>query len=156
MSTREVQITQLKPMRVASAYGFGEHPEKLAWQQMVKWAQPKGFLRNIQAHPIFGFNNPYPTPEAPQYGYEFWIKVEQEVESEGTIRIVEFLGGKYAVTRCDVNGHPESIPESWQHLAKWCNDNNHPLAQHPALEQFLGTPDDLEHLVLMLHCPISS
>ena len=83
MSTTDVQIVRLEPMRVASTYGFGEHPEDQAWQILAEWAKPKGLLDDIDAHPIFGFNNPYPTPDNPKYGYEFWIKVGPAVEPEG-------------------------------------------------------------------------
>jgi DNA gyrase inhibitor GyrI len=141
-------------MRVATAYGFGENPEQLAWQALVAWAKPKCLLEDLEAHPIFGLNNPYPRQDNPKYGYEFWIKVGPELEPEGGIRIEECFGGLYAVTRCEVKGHPESIPVTWQRLVKWCKENRHTLGHHPALEHFLGTPDDLEHLVLNLYCPI--
>ena len=85
---------------------------------MVEWAQPKGFLDDLATHPIFGFNNPYPIPQNPRYGYEFWMKVGVEVGPEGEIRIGGFLGGLYAVTRCEAQGHPEkNIPAGWQSLA---------------------------------------
>ncbi len=154
MNADEIQIVHLQPMRMASAYGFGEHPEDQAWQQLANWARPRGFLDNIEAHPIFGFNNPYPTPDSPKYGYEFWIKVAREVEPDGQIRIVEFLGGAYALGRCEVQGHPETIPTSWQNLVQCCRDNNRVFGKHQALEGFVGTPDDLDHLVLDLYCPI--
>jgi len=155
MSTSDVQIVRLEPMRVASTYGFGEHPEDQAWQILAEWAKPKGLLDDIDAHPIFGFNNPYPTPDNPKYGYEFWIKVGPAVEPEGEVRIVEFLGGTYAVMLCEVKGHPEkNVPESWQRLAQWCRDNGRAFGHHHAMERFLSHPDDLDHLVLSLYCPV--
>ncbi len=150
-----INIIRLEPMRVASAYGFGDQPEAIAWDKLSAWAKPKGFLDDIGCHPIFGFNNPYPTEEHPRYGYEFWMKVGAETEPEDEIRIGEFFGGTYAVARCEVNGHPENILAAWQLLATWCKQNNHTMG-HNALERFLTTPDDLERLVLELHCPIVS
>ncbi|RPH36774.1 AraC family transcriptional regulator [bacterium] len=154
MDNLAVQLIRLEPMRVATAYGFGENPEELAWQALVAWASPKCLLDDLEAHPIFGLNNPYPGPDSPKYGYEFWLKVGPEVEPEGYIRVEEFFGGLYAVTRCEVKGHPEVIPETWQKLAQWCGENRHPLGHHPALERFLSSPGDLEDLVLNLCCPI--
>jgi DNA gyrase inhibitor GyrI len=96
-------------------------------------------------------------PGSTRYGYEFWIKVGPEAEPEGNVRIGEFFGGTYAVARCEVLGDPgKTIPSRWQALAEWCKNNHHPLAHHPALERFLGLPDDLDHLVMILHCPIVS
>ena len=141
-------------MRCASAYGFGEHPEDLAWRRLSGWARPRGLLDDRDAHPIFGFNNPYPTSESPNYGYEFWIKVGQEVVPHEDIRIVEFMGGTYAMTRCEVRGHPEKISKCWQELATRCKEAGHRFGKHPALEGFWGTPEDLDNLVVNLYCPI--
>ena len=156
MAIGTIEIVHLDAVRVASAYGFGANPEEIAWRKLVAWAKPKGFLDDIALHPIFGLNNPYPSGPNARYGYEFWIKVGPEVEPEGEIRIGEFLGGNYAVARCEVKGHPESIAGGWQELAVWCKKNNHALASHHALERFLSIPDDLNALVLELCCPIVS
>ncbi len=154
MTPDRVEIRRVEPMRVASAYGFGTNPEEIAWAQLSRWAGPRGFLDDLNAFPVFGLNNPYPTPENPRYGYEFWMKVGPEVEPEGQIRIGEFFGGMYAVTRCDVAGHPERIAEAWQALADWCKDHGHPMGVHHALEHFCTRPDDLSLLVIELYCPI--
>jgi DNA gyrase inhibitor GyrI len=157
MKTPDVRIVRLEPMRVASAYGFGTSPEEAAWQTLAGWAKPKGFLDNLTEHPLFGFNNPYPTPDNPNYGYEFWIRVGSDVEPGGGVRIGEFFGGTYAVTRCEVRGNPGStVPPAWQSLVQWCKDHQRTLGQHHALEGFLTLPDDLNRLVLNLYCPILS
>ena len=157
MTPLKVEIVQLEPMRVASTYGFGTNPEEIAWKKMEEWASPRGLLERPYSHPIFGFNNPYPTPDHPRYGYEFWISVDPDMEPEGDVRIVEFFGGLYAVARCEVEGNPASaIPATWKNLADWCKANRHPLAHHPALERFFASPVDPEHLVLDLYCPIVS
>ena len=149
-----VEIVRLDAMRVASAYGFGTNPEEIAWQKLASWAKPKGFLVDVFTHPVFGFNNPYPTPTTPRYGYELWMKVGPDVEPERDIRIGEFFGGLFAVTRCNVQGHPENIPSTWQALAAWCMEYDHPTGLHPAMERFLSSPEDLSNLVLDLYCPI--
>jgi DNA gyrase inhibitor GyrI len=155
MQASAVQIIRLEAMRVASAYGYGNNPEEIAWGKMAAWAQSKGFLADSTGHPIFGFNNPYPMTGMSRYGYEFWMKVGTEVEPEGDIRINEFLGGTYAVTRCEVRGHPETrVPEAWKTLADWCRQRGRSLGPHHALERFLGSPEDLDSLVLDLFCPI--
>ena len=154
MNDLAVRIVHLDPMRVATAYGFGENPEELAWETFMAWARPRGLLDDLDSRPVFGINNPYPAPNHKKYGYEFWVKVGPEVEPEGGIRIEEFFGGSYAVTRCEVKGNPDRIAETWRTLAAWCESNNHQLGRHPALERFLSTPGDLELLVLELYCPI--
>jgi DNA gyrase inhibitor GyrI len=151
----DVAIVDLPAMRVASAYGFGECPEEQAWNAMQAWAQPKGLLDDLQERHLFGFNNPYPTPASPKYGYEMWLEVGPALEPGDGIRILEFFGGRYAVQRCEVHGHPETaIPAGWQSLAEWCRSHDHQLALHPALERFLSLPSETATLVLQLYCPI--
>ncbi len=155
MDDSEIRVVTLEPIRIATSYGFGKQPEEIAWENMKQWAQPKGLLANLEAYPLFGCNNPYPAPGSTNYGYEFWLAVGPGVEPRGNIRIGEFFGGMYAVARCEVHGDPGgTIPSGWQELGEWCKRNKRRRATHPALERFLGTPDDLDHLVLILHYPI--
>ena len=114
MSELNVRIVNLEAMRVASAYGFGPSPEMVAWQNLMDWARPKGFLDFPEKHRIFGFNNPDPPSGSPNYGYEFWLEVGSEVEPEGEIRVQNFTGGLYAVTRCV---GVENITAMWKRLA---------------------------------------
>jgi DNA gyrase inhibitor GyrI len=153
-SPLNIQIVRLDAMRIASAYGFGDSPEEVAWQNLARWAKPRGFLDNLSDHPVYGFNNPYPTPATPRYGYELWMKVGPEVEPENDVRIGEFFGGLYATTRCEVHGNPEKIPATWQSLAAWCKTNGYATGTHHALERYLSSPDDLASLMLELYCPI--
>ncbi len=155
MNSHDIQIVNLEPMRAASVYAFGNSPEPEAWKKLVSWAKPKGFLNNIDEHPIFGFNNPNPLSENSKYGYELWIKVSFEVEPSGDIRIIEFRGGPYAVIRCEAEGQPyKNIPASWQYLVDWCRINNYKLGYHQSMEKFLTAGDDPDNLILDLFCPI--
>jgi DNA gyrase inhibitor GyrI len=155
MTSINVDIVRLDPMRAASFYGYGTNPEEQAWNKLVEWAGPRGYLGNIAANPICGFNNPNPGAESPKYGYEFLIRVGPESEPEGDMRIVEFLGGAYAVTRCDTEGHPETtVPSRWKMLADWCRENHRRLDRRPALEKPVTVPGDVKNLVVDLCCPI--
>ena len=158
MSELEVRIVKLEPIRVASVYGFGDSPESVAWEKMVAWAKPKGMLDNPEKHRIFGFNNPNPSPGSPNYGYEFWITVDADVEPEGEVRIQDFSGGLYAVTRCEVKGEPHhTIPETWKKLVKWLVDSEYDHASHQWLEEHHwpdASPGDIDAMVLDLYAPI--
>ncbi len=155
MDTLNVQIIKLKPMRMASAYGFGDNPEDQAWQRIYAWAKPQGLLEDVAAHPMYGFNNPNPSPASTHYGYEIWMKVEPSVEPTGDIRIVEFTGGAYATMRCFAQGDPaKNIPAAWKALADWCKSNNLRFGHHQPLESVVSGRDNPAELVLDLFCPI--
>jgi DNA gyrase inhibitor GyrI len=154
MDELEVRIIELEPMRVASAHAFGEGPERQALAKLVAWAEPKGLLEDLEKHRVFGFNNPDPSPGSPNYGYEFWIAVGPDVEPEGDIRIKEFPGGLYAVTRCEAKNPWEDIPGTWQRLVAWREGSKYRGAAHQWLERHLGPLEPVDEFVLDLYLPI--
>ncbi len=153
MSELEVRIVELEPLRVASAYGFGESPEEQAWAQITAFAEAKGLLD--KPHRFFGFNNPDPAPGSPNYGYEQWITVGSEVTAEGeaTVEIKEFPGGLYAVTRV---GGIEHIGRTWKQLAEWGEDSAYRIAHHQWLEECFTPPrPPFDEMELDLYLPIA-
>jgi len=153
----EVTIENFEPMRVASFYGFGPSPENIAMEKLIAWAKPKGYLKSPGEHRIFGFNNPNPSQGTPNYGYEFWITVGDDVEPEGDIRIHQFNGGLYAVTRCtDAGPEGKGITETWMNLFRWIQGSRYTIAAHQSLEEHIGEfPLPLEKMVLDICMPVS-
>ena len=155
MNKLDVRMVKLEPMRVVSVWGFGEQPEYIAWQKLEDWAKPKG-LFNIEKQNIYGFNNPDPSPGSPNYGYELWIEVGADVQPEGDVRINDFCGGLYAVTRCDVpKGDYEVIGATWKKLVAWREDSPYKFGSHQWLEKSVPvTSPDLE-FALDLYMPLA-
>ena len=150
MSALDVRIVTLEPMRVASAYGFGTNPEEQAWTKILAFAESKGLgLGEVRC---FGFNNPNPSPASPNYGYEEWMTVPPDVAPEGDIRIIEFSGGQYAVTRFQGLSR---IGQVWQDLVLWLEDGPYQRGHHQWLEELLTSPSvPLEEYVFDLFLPI--
>lgn len=116
MSTEEIRIVTLPPMRVACVNGFGESPESQAFEKMKTWAEAHGLTGKPQR--LFGYNNPDPAPGSPNYGYDLWLSVDGAVQAGGEARILEFPGGLYAVLRIEVRSPGDEIPAAWQRLVK--------------------------------------
>ena len=156
MTDIDIQIVELEPMLVASVYGFGESPEIQAFEKLEVWARPKGLLDDPETHRIFGFNNPNPSPGSPSYGYELWIAIGPEVTPEGDVRIEEFLGGLYAVTRCEVpEGQYQIITDTWMKLVTWREGSKYKHANHQALEESIAAELPGIEFVLDLYLPIT-
>lgn len=136
MAELDVQVVTLEPLRLASVWGFGDSPEAEAWRQLEAWAEPRGLFANPEAHPIFGFNNPNPSADGAAYGYELWIGVDRATGPEADVRLVDFDGGLYAVTRCTVpvEGY-DVIGETWQKLLAWRDANGYRRGGHQWLER---------------------
>lgn len=154
MDELNVRIVHLEPLRFISFHGYGPNPEELAAQKLVAWAGPRGYLADRQAHRIFGFNNPDPTPDSQNYGYEFWLVVGAEAPSINEAPVQEFGGGLNGVTRC-LGG--ENIGVTWQKLGKWLADSPYSYAHRQWLEEHLNAqfPAAPEELLLDLYAPIA-
>ena len=161
MKELEVKIVRLEPMRVASARAVSETPEHDAWEKMRAWAEPKGLLEDIEKHPVFGFNNPDPSPARKEYGYEFWINVGSDIEPSGAVELKEFQGGLYAVTTCNLKEEIESeffqkegYLESWKKIVDWVKASEYSFGKHQCLEKAHDPGATEQELVLDLYCSI--
>ncbi|MBU7033241.1 MAG: GyrI-like domain-containing protein [Theionarchaea archaeon] len=161
MKDLDVKIVELEPMRVASVQAIGESPEDEAWNKMRTWAEPRGLLEDLEEHPVFGFDNPEPSPGQKEYGYEFWIKVGPEEKGEGDVKIKEFHGGLYAVITCNLKEELESeffkkngYLESWKKIVEWVKSSNYTMGSHQCLEKAHYPGGSVDELILDLYCPI--
>ena len=153
MSEMDVRIVHLEPVRVAAVLGFGASPESLAWDKMSAWLKATRLLEDGQPHRFFGFNNPSPSAGSPNYGYEVWATVGEQVRPEGEITVKDFPGGLYAVTRCK---GVETIYPTWQRFVRWREESRYHSANHQWLEEHFGALEGPpEDLLLDLYLPIA-
>jgi len=144
MSTMQVEIVQLPPLRVAAFHGFGAEPEAQASAKLLKWAQSRTLLDGGRTHRVFGFNNPSPSAASPHYGYELWLELsdadaealaaEKGAQAED-VEFKTFAGGVYAATRCH---GVSAIPDAWRDLVTWCEDSPYAFGSAQCLEQHIG------------------
>jgi DNA gyrase inhibitor GyrI len=153
MSTLDVRIETLPPMRVISSYGYGPSPEAIAGEKMAAFLKKKGLLEGYGSKiPHYGFNNPNPSSGSPNYGYEIWAVVPPEIEPEGDLRLVEFCGGLYAVTRFE---NLARIGDVWMELVRWRENSRYQQAHHQWLEYLLNPLEpDVSKYVFELYLPI--
>jgi DNA gyrase inhibitor GyrI len=156
MAELEVYLVKLEPMRVASVHVVSRAPEHEAWEKLRVWAEPLGLLDDIESHPVFGFNNPSPSPARLKYGYEFWIKIDPDVTATGEIELKDFPGGVYAVTSCKLLGDPSGrdVPKTWRKLMKWVKSNKYPWRRTHELEKPRNPLASEEDWVLDLYLPV--
>lgn len=153
MSDLQVRIVDLEPMRWAGTSGFGPEPEGLAWDALLKWAEPIGLLS--KPHRFFGYNNPDPSPGSPNYGYEIWVPVGPEVQAEGQVTIKEIPARRYAVARCE---GLSNIGRVWRQLVRWFEGSQYRRPAHfdQCLEHLLSPPGvSYDQYVFDLHLPIA-
>ena len=140
-------------MWVASVLAAGEAPESEAWRLLRQWAAPKGLLANVDRHPIFGFNNPPPSPDRKDYGYELWIRVDGPDKGDDAVAFKEFDGGLFAVTACRLFGEP-GIVTTWRMLWDWAQTGAYRWRRSQELEKVLNPNSADDELILELYLPI--
>lgn len=147
----KVSIVKLEPMRVASFHALGKSPEPQAAEKLVAWAKPRGMLEDPKRHPVYGFNNPDPSKDKPEYGYEFWVRVDPDFESD-EVEIKDFEGGLYAVALCkDIGKDYEKIGRTWKRLVEWVKDSKYGKAPHQWLEKTLDVTGESEFSLELYH-----
>jgi DNA gyrase inhibitor GyrI len=111
---------------------------------------------DVSSHPVYGFNNPGPSPDRSDYGYEFWIKVSDGVESSGDVQVRDFEGGLYAVTTCALAGDPNgTVPEVWLQLLHWVQESKHEWRRTThELEKLVNPGAEEKDIILELYLPI--
>lgn len=151
----DVRIKTLSPMRVASVQAISKSPESEAWGKMKPWAEKMGLLDNTEEYPIFGFNNPDPSPDKEEYGYEFWIKIGSDIVPPPEFKVKEIKSGLYAVTTTRPAITDENIIPAWKRLVEWVKNNKkYDFGSHQLLEKHLNPRAPIEELILDLYCPI--
>jgi DNA-binding transcriptional ArsR family regulator/DNA gyrase inhibitor GyrI len=150
LSELDVRLVDLEPMRVAGFRAISESPERDAFQLMYDWAHPRGVLNDLEKHPVFGFNNPNPSEGRKEYGYEFWVKMEDGYEEEG-VMLKDVPPARYAVVTCrslkDIGG-------DWMRLLEWVKANGYEIGDTQCLEKTHDPMASDEELVLDLYLPI--
>ena len=152
MNDIDVRIVKLDPMRVISAYGFGSEPENIAWNKIKAFAFKHNINLAQDSNTTFGFNNPNPSIGSPNYGYEIWLPISEDIEPMDDLRIIDFSGGLYAVTT--FRGL-ENIGSAWGKLVKWAEGSKYKRAHHQWLEELTTFELEPEEYVFNLYLPIA-
>jgi DNA gyrase inhibitor GyrI/DNA-binding HxlR family transcriptional regulator len=134
MAKDEFRIVKLPAMRVVSFHAMGEFlgdPETKAGKKIYDWAYPKGLYEDTEKHKVFGFNNPDPkydhdkgqflVDKDNQYGYEFWMTIDEDFKVEEDIVVKNIPEGLFAVKSCT---GVEELGEAWKELYMWIKNND--------------------------------
>lgn len=139
-------VRSLGPFRVAYCHAFGEDPEREAWGVLMDWAEKSALLSQDSPVRLFGFRSPELRQGSVQYGYEAWITLEASAgdsagllaassrQADGAVRIKDFSGGMYAVTRASL----PTAGAAWKNMYTWLRLSRYVLGRHQWLEEHLS------------------
>lgn len=154
MSELHPRLETLDPMRIAAVHVISANPERDALHRLRAWARTRGFTAGA-GHRVFGFNRPAPSPDRPDYGYEFWMEVDRAEPANPAIDLKDFPGGLYAATTCRLVGDPAGrIGEIWQKLWRWAQAGDYRWRRTHELEHLLNPFAAEPDAVLDLYLPV--
>ena len=147
-----VHFERLTPMRVVSFHAYSKSPERDASLKMNEWARANGILINKETHPTFGFDNPSPTRGKEEYGYEFWLKIDDDFETDDDIKIIDIPERLYAVT---TSWRLADVGRDWKNLDRWLKEHDYEIIKNiPCLERAHLINVSEDELVLDLLVPL--
>lgn len=116
---RKVRIVLLPPITVASYHFVGENPEETVGGVVDKFACESKLYEKKPDARMFGFNHPNPSPSKPNYGYEEWVTIPEDMEVPAPLVKKRVEGGMYAA-------HTIAFPDfqEWKLLTKWAEESD--------------------------------
>ncbi|HOQ06801.1 MAG TPA: AraC family transcriptional regulator [Clostridiales bacterium] len=174
----DVRIVKFEPVKVAYYKGYGVNPERKAWipitewlladakelyfrqfgtypstKELLKYAEENDLYKPPKNRRYFGFDNPLKTEGKPEYGYEVWVIVNDGEKEDDKVKIKDFEGGLYAVTRAKKS--TKSLIETWQKLFKWLETSGYKHGSHQWLEEYITIEGQKGFVAFDLYMPIS-
>lgn len=116
---KNVRIVKLPPMTVASYCAVSVTPEEDCGKVVDRFVLDNN-LHERSGFRSFGFNNPDPSEDQPEYGYETWVTIPEDMEIPVPLEKKTFSGGLYASISTDLN----QIGERWEALGNWVADQD--------------------------------
>jgi len=110
-----VRIVRLPAMAVASHCAVSATPEADCAKTFDPFVLGNN-LRERSGFRSFGFNNPDPSEDSPEYGYETWVTIPEDFNVPAPFVKKQFDGGLFASISANLN----EIGERWAALYEWC------------------------------------
>jgi len=113
-----VRIVRLTAMTVAAYCAVSAAPEVDCAKIFDPFVLGNG-LHKKSGFRSFGFNNPDPSEDNAEYGYETWVTIPEDFNVPTPFMKKHFDGGLFASISATLN----EIGERWTQLYKWCESS---------------------------------
>ena len=124
-----VRIVYLPPATVAASHFIGPNPEMNASLPLDRFVRDIGLAQRKPDLRHYGFNHPNPSTERPDYGYEMWVTIPDDLEVPAPLTKKHFAGGLYAAHAIAMGQF-----EQWEALCRW-------VSESPRYEENWGDPE---------------
>lgn len=123
----DVRILHLPPFTAVSSHFIGASPEAEVGKGIIEFIKESGLAGIKPDARVYGFNNPNPSPNAAEYGYEFLVTVPDDFPVPEPYQKKTYKGGSYAAHCIKMGDFHE-----WEWLCEWAEDNEDYMPDYSA------------------------
>jgi AraC family transcriptional regulator len=151
----KVKIITLEPTMVVFVRHTGPYPEcGIAWDKLMTWAGPRGFLGPGARFLGVCHDDPEVTPPE-KVRFDACITVEEDIRGDGEIGTQMIAGGDYAMTTHI--GPYDKLGQTYAALyGHWLPRSGYDLRSSPGFEEYLNDPGGTapEDLITDIYIPL--
>jgi len=128
----KVEIKDMPEMNLACITSIGVEGLSNAYEELVKWAIPQGFLSKPETKMVTVYHDSFKITSPDKVRISAGVKVDQPVEAIGKVHPETIGRGRCIVSRFEI---PVSeFEKSWSSLFIWMNENGYTKAERRPFE----------------------
>ena len=149
-----IEIKETPELKLAGVTHIGINGVENAFEKLIRWATPKGLLKNPEAKLGRLFYDSFKVTAPDKVRMTIFLITHEPFEAENEINRVTINSGKYIVGRFEIA--PHEFEKSWTGLFIWMNENGYKKAAENPFEIYHN--DFREHpenkFIVDLYIPI--
>ncbi len=128
----QIEVKETPELTVAAVTHTGIDGIEMAFEKLIKWATPKGLLKNPEAKLGRVFFDSFKITPAHKVRMHIFLTTNEPFETEGVITRSLIKRGKCIVGRFEIK--PMEFEKAWTSLFLWMNENGYKKSEENPFE----------------------
>lgn len=111
---------------------IGLHRIKHAFEQLTKWASPKGLLESNEVKAVIIYHDSLKITAYDKARLSICFTIEEAVVPSGEISLTKIKSGRQIIARMEIG--MEEFANAWESLLMWMNEKGHKKSQEDPFE----------------------
>ena len=135
----KIEVRKMQEITVACVSAIGSKNLEVAYQQLIRWATPKGLMNNTTKMATI-YHDSFKITSAEKVRMSACLILNSPVQAESEIEIHTIPGGKYIIGNFEIG--LEAFEKSWTGLFLWMNDNGYTKDDRNPFEIYHNNPTE--------------
>ena len=136
----KTEIKEMPGKDVAYVTHIGEQGIENAFNQLIKWAAPKGLLNGNESQLCRIFHDSFKITDADKVRMSIGVLLDKAIKPEGEIGITKLKKGKYLTGRFEIE--PKDFGKSWESLFILMGEKGYKKADGHPYEVYYNNPQE--------------